>query len=98
MTSHLHLRAAALIAAALLIAGCGGGGGGAEPAPPAPPPTAPAPPPPPAAPAPTSLTSFVREQLTQAEAAEEPVSINEQEWVIDDEETSFDDLLQAAGG
>jgi hypothetical protein len=39
----------------------------------------------------------VREQLTQSEAAPEAASVNEQEWAIDDEETSFDDLLQESG-
>jgi ABC-type glycerol-3-phosphate transport system substrate-binding protein len=95
MRSHFHHRAGALLAAALLIAGCGGSGGGASAPPAAPPPVGPAPPP---APEPTSFTSFVRTQLTETEAAPEAASINEQEWAIDDEETSFDDLIGASGG
>ena len=83
----------ALAVAALVISGCGGGSSGAAPSP-APPPVA-APPPP--APTTTAFTPFVKEQIARRDDAAAPVDVNEQEWVFDEDETAYDDVLEAVG-
>ena len=91
-------------AASLCLAACGGGGGSdmasapaAASPPAATPPPAPAPPPPTAA-APTPFTPFVKAQVALADETLDPAQVNDQEWIFDEEETAYDDILQPAGG
>ena len=85
-------RNSLVLVALLAAAGCGGGGGygggndgGGNPPPPAnnpPPPTG------------TAFTSFVKTQLVQTSDTSEPVDVNDQQFDFDENETSFDDVLQ----
>jgi hypothetical protein len=78
-----------LAAAAFALAGCGGGGGGyngeagnslgTTAAPPAS--------------TVTPFTPFVRDLFTHTSDAAEPMSVNDQEWMFDEDETAYDDVL-----
>lgn len=72
----------------LLAAGCGGGssydgGGNNNPAP---------------APAPgasgTAFTPFIKSQLAQTSDTAEPADVNDRQFEFDEDETSFNDVLQ----
>jgi hypothetical protein len=81
---------AALAAAAFALTGCGGGSGGysgdagnsaaASPSPPVS--------------TVTPFTPFVRDQFTHTSDATEPASVNDQEWMFDEDEMAYDDVLQ----
>ncbi|WP_129778237.1 hypothetical protein [Peristeroidobacter soli] len=75
-----------LVLAALLVAGCGGGGyegsggnGNSQP--------------PPGATG-TAFTPFIKAQLTQTSNTAEPTDVNDKQFEFDEDETSFDDVLQ----
>ncbi|MFC4314079.1 hypothetical protein ACFPN2_33710 [Steroidobacter flavus] len=73
-----------LILVALLIAGCGGGGyegSGGTPSPPA-------------GATGTAFTPFIKAQFTQTSNTAEPTDVNDRQFEFDEDETSFDDVLQ----
>ena len=84
----MNINRNSLVLVALLIAGCGGGGGygggggGPNNPPPPPPPTG------------TAFTSFIKTQLSQTSDTAEPVEVNDSQFDFDENETSYDDVLQ----
>lgn len=76
----MNFNRRSLMLVALLAAGCSGGGGGDNN--------------PSTSGARTAFAPFIKAQLTQTSDTSEPTDVNDRQFEFDENETSFDDVLQ----